>query len=315
MMRRFRRSRRHIDRFPPQRAQSGNGRYRSLGNRPDGAGPVNSPFPPRRKWGQNFLVDRSAADRIVAAAAISPGETVLEIGAGDGALTRSLLATGGRLLAVEIDERRADALRRELAGDANASVETGDALASSIGERLSRHGLPAPAVVVGNLPYNAATPILRAALRERESVSRIVATVQKEVARRFVARPGSDDYGFLSVFTAFFADAEILFDLSPGAFRPRPKVTSSVVRFRTKAAPVEGEALERLLGIVSRAFAARRKTLANAVSAGGDRGPWEKAIAAIGRPPTVRAEELSPDDFVALAAAAAAASREGAGER
>lgn len=265
---------------------------------------MTSPFPPRRKWGQNFLVDRLAADRIVAAAGVKPGESVVEIGAGDGALTRSLVAAGGRLLAIEIDPRRADALRRQLADNESVIVETGDALEKSIGDRLRSHGLGLPAVVVGNLPYNAATPILRAALREHASVSRIVATVQKEVARRFVARPGSDDYGYLSAYAALFGEAEILFDLSPGAFRPRPKVTSSVVRFRPKPPPVEGEDLERLLGIVSRAFAARRKTLANAVAAGGSRGPWEEAIAAIGKSPTVRAEELSAEDFVALAAAA-----------
>jgi len=265
---------------------------------------VTSPFPPRRRWGQNFLVDSFAAARIVAAAAVSPGETVVEIGPGDGALTRLLAVAGGTLLAIEIDPRRAAALARELSPLGNVVVEEGDALARPVGDRLRGHALALPAVVVGNLPYNVATPILRAAVRERDAVSRVVATVQKEVARRLVARPGSDDYGFLSVETAFFAAGEILFDLSPGAFRPRPKVVSSVVRLRPKAPPAEGEALARLLDLTSRAFLFRRKTLANALAGKGPRREWEGALAAIGKSASVRAEELSPEEFVALAAAA-----------
>ncbi|HET9794872.1 MAG TPA: 16S rRNA (adenine(1518)-N(6)/adenine(1519)-N(6))-dimethyltransferase RsmA [Thermoanaerobaculia bacterium] len=262
-----------------------------------------SPFPPLRRWGQNFLVDPSAAARIVAAAAVSPGESIVEIGPGDGALTRLLARTGGNLLAIEIDPLRAGALTRELAPLGNVAVETGDALDLPIGDRLAAHRLAPPAVVVGNLPYNVATPILRAAVRERGAVSRIVATVQKEVARRLVARPGSDDYGYLSLETAFFADGEVLFDLPPGAFRPRPKVTSAVVRLRPKAPPVPGVALDRLLALASRAFQSRRKTLPNALAAGGSRREWERALASIGRLPTARAEELSPEEFVALAAA------------
>jgi 16S rRNA (adenine1518-N6/adenine1519-N6)-dimethyltransferase len=268
---------------------------------------VGSPFPPLRRWGQNFLVDSSAADRIVAAAAISPGETVVEIGPGDGALTRRLAAAGARLVAVEIDPRRAEALARELAPLPNVAIETGDALSTTIGARLAARGLPAPAAVVGNLPYNVATPILRSAIREREAVSRIVATVQREVARRLVARPGDEDYGYLSVYTAFFAEGEVLFDLQPGAFRPSPKVVSSVVRLRPKKPPVEGERLASLLDVVSRGFRSRRKTLANALASEGGRPFWEAALAAIGKRPSTRAEELSPQDFVALAAAAAAA--------
>ena len=267
-----------------------------------------SAFPPLRRWGQNFLVDPSAADRIVAAAAVSPGETVVEIGPGDGALTRRLAATGAKLLAVEIDPRRAEALARELAPLPNVAVETGDALSTTVGERLAARGLAAPAVLVGNLPYNVATPILRSAVRERETVSRIVATVQREVARRLVARPGGEDYGYLSVYTAFFADGEILFDLPPGAFRPRPKVVSSVVRLRPKKPPVEGEALSRLIDLASRGFRSRRKTLANALASEGGRPFWEAALAGLGKSSSVRGEELSPADFVALAGIAGASS-------
>jgi 16S rRNA (adenine1518-N6/adenine1519-N6)-dimethyltransferase len=242
----------------------------------------------------------------VKAAQIAPGESVIEIGPGDGALTRGLAAAGGRLLAIEIDPARADALRAEFAGRADVVIEPGDALERTIGERLAERGWPGPAVVVGNLPYNAATPILRAAVRESGAVSRIVATVQREVARRMIARPGSDDYGYLSLFMAIFCDGEILFDLPPGAFRPRPNVVSSVVRLRIRSARGDG-AVERVLDIASRAFGARRKTLPNALGGGAARSFWETALAEIGKAPTTRAEELSPEDFVALAAAADAA--------
>jgi len=264
---------------------------------------VKSPFPPRRRWGQNFLVDRSAADRIVKAAQIAAGESVVEIGPGDGALTRGLAAAGGRLLAIEIDPARADALAAEFSGDDGVVIEGGDALDRTIGERIRARAWSLPAVVVGNLPYNAATPILRAAVREDAAVSRVVATVQREVARRMVARPGSDDYGYLSLYMAIFCEAEILFDLPPGAFRPRPNVVSSVVRLRTRR-PADPVSVERVLAVGSRAFAARRKTLPNAMGGGAERAPWEAALAAIGKAPTARAEELSPEEFVALAAAA-----------
>jgi len=247
-------------------------------------------------------VDRGAANRIVAAAGIVRGESVVEIGPGDGALTRGLAEAGGRLLAIEIDPARADALAAEYGGRADVVVERGDAIERSIGERLAERGWDRPAVVVGNLPYNAATPLLRSAVREPDAVSRIVATVQKEVALRLVARPGSDDYGYLSVFMALFSRGEILFDLPPGAFRPRPNVTSSVVRLRTR--PPSGDfSPDRVLDIASRAFRSRRKKLPNAAGAADERALWEAALATIGKPPTSRAEELSPDEFVELAVA------------
>jgi 16S rRNA (adenine1518-N6/adenine1519-N6)-dimethyltransferase len=120
-----------------------------------------------------------------------------------------------------------------------------------------------------------------------------------------VARPGSDDYGYLSLFMAIFCEAEILFDLPPSAFRPRPNVVSSVVRLRTRR-PGDPVCVERVLAVASRAFGARRKTLPNAMGGGAERAPWEAALAAIGKPPTARAEELSPEEFIALAAASAA---------
>jgi 16S rRNA (adenine1518-N6/adenine1519-N6)-dimethyltransferase len=257
-------------------------------------------IPARKRWGQHFLASGATAERIVAAARLSPGDTVLEIGPGDGALTRPLLAARARVLAVEIDPKRAESLSAELAGRPGIAIVRGDALEKTLASWLSEAGLPAPAVLVANLPYNLATPILTRALEEREAVSRIVATVQREVAERFVARPGSDAYGYLSVRAAAFAQGRILFDIPPGAFRPRPKVTSSVLELTPLPHPLPADVRERALRLASLGFRSRRKTLPNALAAVAQRSVLEGALSAIGKGARSRAEELSFEDYVAL---------------
>lgn len=259
-----------------------------------------SQFPARKRWGQNFLVDPETAKRIVAAAAIGAGETVLEIGPGDGALTRHLLAAApGRLVAVEIDPLRAEALEDELGGALR--ILRGDVLQRPIAEWVADASLALPAVLVANLPYNVATPILSRAIEDAGSVSRIVSTVQREVARRFVAAPGSDDYGFLSVRSALFCRGEILFHISAGAFRPRPKVVSSVLRLVPREPLATGEPLIRVLAVASAAFQMRRKNLPNALSALGAKEDWAEALGTCGFRASTRAEELAAADFVNLA--------------
>ncbi|HEV2063195.1 MAG TPA: 16S rRNA (adenine(1518)-N(6)/adenine(1519)-N(6))-dimethyltransferase RsmA [Thermoanaerobaculia bacterium] len=258
-------------------------------------------IPIRKRWGQHFLAGGATAERIVAAARIGPGDTVVEVGPGDGALTRPLAARAGRLLAIEIDPLRAEALARELAPDPRVRIERGDALEKPFGAWLAGAGFVPPAVLVANLPYNAATPILTRALEEPGSIGRVVATVQREVARRFVAKPGSEHYGFLSVRTAAFATGRVLFDLPPGVFRPRPKVMSSVLELTPRTAPLDAELRRRALALASLAFRTRRKTLPNALSSAGPRGAWEKALAEIGKDARVRAQVLSLEDYLALA--------------
>ena len=246
-------------------------------------------------------MDGGAARRIVEAAAIESGETAVEIGPGDGALTRPLLdAASGRLLAIEIDPLRAEALEKEL-GPAGLMLIRADVLDRPIADWVGQAGLPLPAAVVANLPYNAATPILSRAIEDPAGVSRIVATVQREVARRFVAKPGNADYGYLSVRAALFSSGEILFDIPPGAFRPSPKVVSSVLRLVPKEPPVTGPELERVLAVSSAAFQMRRKTLPNALAALGPRTKWAEALERCGFSASTRAEELSAEDFVRLA--------------
>lgn len=258
-------------------------------------------IPARKRWGQHFLARGSTADRIVAAARVGPDDTVVEVGPGDGALTRPLAARAARVLAIEIDPRRAEALRAELEEPGRVRIAEGDVLDRSFRQWLEGAGWAPPALLVANLPYYAATPILMAALEERGVIARVVATVQREVAQRLVARPGGAGYGFLSVRAAAAARGRILFDLPPAAFRPRPKVTSSVVELVPLETALEPELARGAIALASLGFRGRRKTLANALAGRGDRVPWADAIARLGRSPTVRAEELSVDDFVQLA--------------
>ena len=261
-------------------------------------------IPARKRWGQHFLASDATARRIVDAAGVGAGDTVLEIGPGEGALTRVLAERARRVLAVEIDPARARLLAAEFAGDPRVRVVEGDALERSYAAWLESAGWYGPALLVGNLPYNVATLLLLAAIEEPRTVSRAVATVQREVARRFAARPGDEEYGYLSVRAAASARARVLFDLPPGAFRPRPKVTSSVLDLVPRTLdPTTAAARGRALSLASLGFRFRRKTLANALSAAGARARWEAALESIGRSPRARAEELAFEDYVALARA------------
>jgi 16S rRNA (adenine1518-N6/adenine1519-N6)-dimethyltransferase len=264
-------------------------------------GPPRPRIPARKRWGQHFLASPETARRIVAAARVGPQDCVLEVGPGEGALTRFLAESARTVAAVEIDPLRAEALAAEYAGDPRVRVFHGDVLDRPIGRWLEAAGCEDGGLLVANLPYNAATPILFAALAPEGRIRRAVATVQREVARRFVARPGQEGYGYLSVRATALAEGRILFDLPPGAFRPRPKVTSSVLELVPRPGPAEPGLVRRALTLASLGFNARRKTLANALSSAAPRASWESALAALGKSPRVRAEELGLDDFLALA--------------
>jgi 16S rRNA (adenine1518-N6/adenine1519-N6)-dimethyltransferase len=260
-------------------------------------------IPARRRWGQNFLVHPETARRIVLAAELSAEESVIEVGPGDGALTGLLLEAARRVLAIEIDPARAAALARRLgkAPEDRLRIRQGDALQKRYAEHLAEEGWEPPAVLVANLPYNVATPLLTQAVEEPGAISRIVATVQREVADRLTARAGDAAYGFLSIRTAAFARARRLFDIPPGAFRPTPKVVSSVVAIRPDSSPPSPHRA-RALALASRAFHARRKVLPNALAGEGTRETWVRALGEIGKDARARAEELSYEDWLALAA-------------
>ncbi len=263
-------------------------------------------IPARKRWGQHFLVHAATAERIVDAARLTVSDTAVEVGPGEGALTRVLETRAGRVLAVEIDPLRSVALQAELSDRGRVRIFQGDVLDRPFSEWLAEAGWPGRAVLVANLPYNVATPILVAALEEPASIARSVATVQKEVALRFVARPGTEHYGYLSVRAAAFARPRILFDLPPGAFRPRPRVMSSVLELTPREPTLPADLRGRAIAIASLAFRFRRKTLPNALAAAGGRGPWEAALAGIGYDVRSRAEVLGLDEFLALADSPAA---------
>ena len=223
-----------------------------------------SPTPSRsakRRFGQNFLVDRNVVDRIVAAVAPRSDETIVEIGSGQGALTARLLEATGRVVAIEFDRELVPFLRTKFAGVANLHLLEADALTTDFRKAIA----PAPrARVVANLPYNIATAILQRLIEQRECLSEMVLMLQREVVDRITAEPGSSERGYLSVLIEAYCEAEKLFDVPPQAFRPVPKVWSTVVRLRVRpkiAVEVRDEAL--LWQIVSAGFAQRRKTILN----------------------------------------------------
>jgi len=251
----------------------------------------------RPRLGQNFLSSPRTARRIVDALAAPPGSWVVEVGPGRGALTRPLLEAGTRVLAIEVDSRLAARLTEELGGDSLRVVEA-DALSFDPAAVLAEAGAALPVPLVANLPYESATPMVRAFARRHDLFSRLVVMVQREVAERICGRPGDDGYGFLSVDLAFHARARRLFDVPPGDFTPRPKVVSSVVEL-VPAAPADGAAAA--IGVASAGFAVRRKTLTNALGAAWGREAAAAAVAAAALSPTTRAEELAPEAFLELA--------------
>jgi 16S rRNA (adenine1518-N6/adenine1519-N6)-dimethyltransferase len=254
----------------------------------------------RRRFGQHFLHDPAVIQRIVAAIAPRPGEALVEIGPGPGALTRPLLAAAGALDVIEIDRDLAAQLRAEFAAQPGFVLHEGDAL--EFDWAALRHARGMRLRLVGNLPYNISTPLLFRLLEARDAVLDMHFMLQKEVVDRIVAAPGSRDYGRLGVMLAPFLEAARLFDIGPGAFSPPPRVWSSVVRLRVRT-PAPAWADAPAYGrVVAAAFAQRRKTLRNALAGVVDAA----GFAAAGIDPAARAEALRPEEFAALARAASA---------
>ena len=246
--------------------------------------------PIRKRFGQHFLRDAAVIDAMIEAVSPRAGDVVVEIGPGDGALTFPLLATGARVVAVEIDRARADVLRRREAE--NLRVVEGDIL------RVDWRGLVDAAGVarwVGNLPYNISGPLLSRFFAARALVVDAHLTLQKEVAARLTAAPGGADYGRLSIGAQLAFAIEPVLPIPARAFTPPPKVESTFLRLRPRA---DAAAQPRLLDAVLRAaFAARRKTLANALAAILPPAAAARAPIDLSR----RAQTLHPSEFCALA--------------
>lgn len=254
---------------------------------------------PRKRLGQHFLIDPNIVRKIMAVAAVRFDETVLEIGPGQGILTRALCAASRSVLAIELDARLVTELRATLAGCSNLDLRQGDALA------FPYDTLPAGTVVVANLPYNISTPILFRLLAASRRIDRMVLMLQSEVARRLVAKPGRGDYGVLSVLVQYRTRPSLAFQVSARCFRPIPEVDSAVVTLVTRDSRLLPEDDEPVFTrTVRAAFAHRRKTLLNSLR---DEGlPAAHATAALrksGIEPSRRAETLTLEEFGSLAQA------------
>ena len=256
-----------------------------------------------KSMGQNFLTAAWVPQQIAAESGITAADGALEIGPGIGCLTAELAKTAGRVTAVELDERLRGVLGETLADFDNVSVVFADALkadlpaicAETLGER--------PWKVCANLPYNVTTPLITAFL-EAGCFESVTVMIQKEVAQRLCAAPGTGEYGAFSVLVQWYAEPKLLFDVPPSCFIPQPKVTSSVLKLTMRSAPPCEIPDEKLFfRVVKASFAQRRKTLVNALSSGF--GEFTKqqlagAIEAAGFSPTVRGETLDIPGFAAI---------------
>ncbi|MGE3978970.1 MAG: 16S rRNA (adenine(1518)-N(6)/adenine(1519)-N(6))-dimethyltransferase RsmA [Nitrospira sp.] len=259
---------------------------------------MDSPLPPAaiKHLGQNFLVDPNIVRKIVALAELTPTDTVLEIGPGRGILTEALCRATGRVTAIEVDPRLHAYLAERQPQLSNLTLVLGDAMTYPI-ERL-----PIGAIVVANLPYYLSTPLLFRLLDQRDRFPRMVLMLQNEVTDRLVARPGSSDYGVLSVMAQYAAEITKAFRVSAQCFRPRPEVGSAVVLLKTKhQRALSQEEEPKFSALVKAAFAHRRKTLVNSLK---DQGYEQKPVAAALEPlnlsPSIRAELLSIEQFIEL---------------
>jgi 16S rRNA (adenine1518-N6/adenine1519-N6)-dimethyltransferase len=254
---------------------------------------------PKKSLGQNFLMDAGTAARIARLAAGAPGDRVLEVGAGTGSLTHALLAAGAEVTAFDLDDALVDVLRtREDLGAAR--IEHADALAFD----YAAYADGRPWRVAGNLPYNIATPLLIRLAQLEHPPERIVAMIQKDVADRLLAQPGTAAYGSLTVALGLTMRIERAFNVAPGQFFPRPKVVSSVVVLDRLAVPaVAVRDRERFEQVVRGAFAYRRKTLANSLSLALElpRERIAEALHALGLDADIRGETLDLPTFAALA--------------
>lgn len=261
---------------------------------------------PRKSWGQNFLHAREILAEITAAAEAGPGRTVVEIGAGLGTLTAHLLATGARVEAIERDRDLCEVLRVELGEDPNFVLHEADAVRfdyAALAEARIAAGEPTP-TIVGNLPYQLTGALLFALLDQHARTGPWIVMIQREVADRLCAPPGSKRYGGITAALGRVRSISRVVAVSRGCFLPPPRVDSAVIRLDPLAQP-RGEVgdPQAYLELVRACFQRRRKTLANALAGVATREQALRWIAAAGLDPQIRPERLGPEQFAALARA------------
>jgi 16S rRNA (adenine1518-N6/adenine1519-N6)-dimethyltransferase len=251
-----------------------------------------------KKFGQNFLQDEYYLDLIARAVAVGPGENLLEIGPGMGALTRRLAERGFRLTAVEIDIRLVRELQKQFGSDGPVTVEHGDILRTDLHERAGEGG---KLVLVGNIPYNITHLILLHILKSRHAVSRAYMMVQREVGERFLSPPGNKEYSFISAALQTFYRPEILFTVPPGAFRPRPKIDSCFVQLTAITDFDERiDNRNKYIRMLSNAFSHRRKKVINVLAGHYPRAAVQSFFTEQGLDENLRAENLPVETYVRL---------------
>jgi 16S rRNA (adenine1518-N6/adenine1519-N6)-dimethyltransferase len=254
----------------------------------------------KKRFGQHFLSDAGILRRVVDAAALAPGDAALEIGPGLGALTDELARCASRVVAVEVDRDLVPPLRERFAAAAHVAIIEADVLASTPGELLRAGGASPPYVVVANLPYNIAAPVLRQFLEADVRPRRLVVMVQLEVAEAIVARPGA--MSLIGVATQVYGNTSIVMKVAPGSFSPPPTVHSAVVRIDVLPAPRVDVPLEAFFRIVRAGFGNPRKQLRNSLSFGlhVKQSVIDEVMRRAGIDVTLRPQVLSIDDWAAI---------------
>ena len=259
----------------------------------------------QKKYGQNFLIDTGVLEKIIREAGVTKDDFVLEIGPGIGTMTQYLCESAREVAAVEIDKALIPILKDTLSPYDNVTVINEDILKVDINRLAQEKNGGRPIKVVANLPYYITTPIIMGLFESHVPIDSITIMVQKEVADRMKTGPGSKDYGALSLAVQYYADPQIVANVPPNCFMPRPKVGSAVIRLKRHAQPVVNVSDEKLMFRLIRAsFNLRRKTLANGLKNAPDipleKEEIEAVITELGKPLTIRGEALTLEEFAAL---------------
>lgn len=259
----------------------------------------------QKKFGQNFLIDTHVLDKIIRAAEITKDDFVLEIGPGIGTMTQYLAQAAREVVAVEIDKALIPILQETLSGFPNAEVIQDDILKVDIAELAAERNGGRPIKVVANLPYYITTPIIMSLFEHDVPLALVTVMVQKEVAERMQAGPGSKDYGALSLAVQYYADPYIVANVPPNCFMPRPNVGSAVIRLtRHKVPPVQVEDEKLMFQMIRASFNQRRKTLVNGLNHSQEmtltKEQITKAVEGLGKGAGVRGEALTLEEFAKL---------------
>lgn len=259
----------------------------------------------QKKFGQNFLIDTNVLDRIVTAAGVTKEDCVLEIGPGIGTMTQYLAEAARRVVAVEIDKALIPILEESLSAYDNVTIINGDILKVDINHIVQEYNGGKPIKVVANLPYYITTPIIMGLFEQHVPLDSITIMVQKEVAERMQVGPGTKDYGALSLAVQYYAKPEIVANVPPNCFIPRPNVGSAVIRLtRYEEPPVQVEDEAKMFALIRASFNQRRKTLVNGLgNAAGltlEKQHVAEVLEQMGLPATVRGEALTLGQFAQL---------------